>query len=342
MVSHLPPISFYIPHRQWPENFPDCAANFLPKNTVHAWIAQTFLHLREADLSCQITDKIPNEGILIAHRVSLPYDIYPNPKLLVVCIKADQNPHPYAQLHVCQNAKEAQYSGRKIQSLSEDRYLLGGELYYIPHWPQPGLIPRDSNRGDKFENIAYYGVSYNLAKEFLQPGWQEYLESLGLRWIREQQRKAWHDYSKVDAIIAVRSFTPETDYPWKPASKLFNCWRAGIPAILGPESAFRGERKSELDYLEVSSYTQAKEAVKRLKDDVSLRRAMIENGYLRAKEIEVPMMIERWRKFLLEVAVPAYEKWRSRSYIERQLFFVSRYLAIQTNNIQKKLLGSKK
>ena len=38
----------------------------------------------------------------------------------------------------------------------------------------------------------------------------------------------------------------------KPPSKLFNSWLAGVPAVLGHESAYRAERRSDLDYIEVS------------------------------------------------------------------------------------------
>jgi hypothetical protein len=37
------------------------------------------------------------------------------------------------------------------------------------------------------------------------------------------------------------------------AIKLYNCWHAGVPAVLGAESAFRANRRSDLDYLEVQS-----------------------------------------------------------------------------------------
>ncbi|NES04757.1 MAG: glycosyltransferase [Okeania sp. SIO2F4] len=34
--------------------------------------------------------------------------------------------------------------------------------YFIPHWSQPGLIPRNPKRGDGFENIVFFGREQNL------------------------------------------------------------------------------------------------------------------------------------------------------------------------------------
>lgn len=50
----------------------------------------------------------------------------------------------------------------------------------------------------------------------------------------------------------MRSFS-QNDYYDKPALKLFNARHAGVPAILDAESAYRAERMSELDYIEVMS-----------------------------------------------------------------------------------------
>lgn len=338
MKNRLPPIYFYLPRQDWPSQFPDRLEEYRPPNVFGSWIIQTYLRLKEIEFSCKLVDTMPDEGIVVSYRYSLPIDLKPPANLLWACIKGDQNPHPYAHIHVVQNAAEVDAPAIQIQSLSEDRYLLPGRRFYQPHWPQPGVIPRNPSRGDRFENVAYFGISYNLASELQQPAWKEQLQELGLVWRREKERNLWHDYSEVDAIIAVRSFDGETDYPWKPASKLFNGWNAGVPIILGVESAFRGERKSELDYIEVKSATEAIAALKRLRDDLDLRRAIVENCQVRAEEIKPENIAKRWSNFLTTVCVPAYYKWRGASAWDRQRFFLSRQAALKIVNIQKKLL----
>ncbi|NEQ36342.1 MAG: hypothetical protein F6K40_08635 [Okeania sp. SIO3I5] len=337
MNNQLPPIYFYLPRQDWPNQFPDSLEEYRPPSVFGTWIIQTYLRLKEIQFPCQLVDTMPDEGIVVVYRYSLPIDIKPPDNLLWVGIKGDQNPHPYVQVHLVQNMAELAAPAIQIQDLGEDRYLLPGKRFYMPHWPQPGVIPRNPNRGDRFENVAYFGISYNLAPELQEAVWEEELQKLGLVW-QTKKRNFWHDYSEVDAIVAVRSFDGKTDYPWKPASKLFNAWNANVPAILGVESAFQGERKSELDYFEVKSASEAIAVLKRLKDDRELRRAIVENCQVRAEEIKPENIAKRWSDFLTKVCVPEYYKWRSASAWERQRFFLSRQAALKIVNIQKKLL----
>ena len=318
-------IYFYLPPSEWREDMPEKANTFWSQYSQgqYSWTLQTYLQLKAHNINCKLVDKIPKEGIVLAHRDNLPYNLKPGAKLLLVCLKADQNSHPYAQIHVVQNPQEVSANWLKLQSIAEDRYLLPGTRYDMPHWPQPGLIPRKQERGELFANIAYFGISYNLASELRSPSWEKQIEDLGLHWHVVKER--WHDYREVDAIVAVRDFAPTSNYSWKPATKLYNAWTAGVPAILGVESAFRGEQKSELDYIEVEGATELIEAIKRLQDDPGLRRAMVENGRIRAKEIQPENLAQRWWNFLSNICVPAYENWCKASHGDRKRFFMTRY-----------------
>jgi hypothetical protein len=73
----------------------------------------------------------------------------------------------------------------------------------MPQWPQPGLLPRDPNRGDRFEIAAFFGYEHNLASELRNPLWTAQLRDLGLSW-HSVPRHEWHDYRHVDVVIAVR------------------------------------------------------------------------------------------------------------------------------------------
>ncbi|AUC61715.1 hypothetical protein AA637_11415 [Cyanobacterium sp. HL-69] len=192
------------------------------KNVFVSWILQTYLRLKAIHFSCQLVDKLPEEGIIVGYRYSFPYTSKPSDKSLWVCVKGDQNPHPYAQLCVVQNKKEVDLWDFKIQLLQEDRYLLPCKRFFMPHWPQPNIISRNPERKEIFENIAFFGVSYNLASELKSQKWKNTLVEKNLQWIVEQDRCAWNDYSYVDAIVAVRNFNSKDDYSWKPASKLYN------------------------------------------------------------------------------------------------------------------------
>lgn len=333
MTKQLPPIYFYIPQSDWPKDMPESADTYWQGfgRGIYCWTLQTYLRLKADGFPCQLIGSLPNEGIVLAHRDSLADNLPPvGSRLLIVCLKAERDPHPCAMLHVVQNRQEA------LTPL-----ISVWEPHYIPLWPQPGLIRRDSKRNLRFENVAYFGNERNLAPELKAPSWQEQLSHLGLRWY-VVSRNAWNDYSDVDVILAVRPFKRNAHLE-KPATKLFNAWHAGVPAILGCESAFQAERKSELDYIEVATPAEALSALKRLRDDQEWRQAMVENGRIRAKETQVANLVNQWRNFITDIAVPAYERWCSASSWTRQTFLMRRYLALKLyrmrNRVEALILG---
>jgi hypothetical protein len=261
------------------------------------------LHLKSDGFPCSLVHRLPSEGIVVAYRDFLPDEVRPGPELLLVCILADKEepgaagPHPYAQIHVVQNPKDR-------------RVLKRGGLwpaYYVPYWPQPGLQPREPERGDRFDTAAFFGYASNVAPELRGLSWAKRLHALGLTW-RLVPRQRWHDYSDVDVVVAVRSFDHQ-EYLYKPPSKLHNAWRAGVPAILGRESAYSANRTSELDYLEVTSVEEAVAALTRLRDDPALRHAMVENGRRRGEEVDPRTIVERWRRMLTHGVRAEHARW---------------------------------
>ncbi|MBE9034685.1 hypothetical protein [aff. Roholtiella sp. LEGE 12411] len=330
MTDNLPPIYFYIPQSQWPDNriLENADLYWQWQNSLrygqgrYNWTLQTYLHLKHHGFPCQLVGTLPHEGIILAHRDFLPDNLQPTPELLIVCLRADRSHHPYAQLHIIQNTQDE--ITRRSASL--------WQTYFMPHWPQSGLIPRDDIRGDRFENVAYFGQVDNLVSEMQTDAWKRQVNALGLNWnIVNFER--WHDYSDVDVVVAVRSFNNNT-YNQKPASKLYNAWHTGVPIILGHESAYQYERKSELDYIEVSSVEEIITSLKRLRDDHKLRQAMIENGHIRASHSGVLQLTTRWQNFLTDIATPTYERWRSASSWQRQIFLQRRYFNLKVNNIK--------
>lgn len=332
MTNKLPPIYFYIPEKQWPVGkipqhpneywqwMSDWGSRY--GRGKYDWTLQTYLHLKADNFPCELVDTIPESGIVIAHRDFLPDNLKPSPDLLFICIKADKDAHPYAQIHIVQNSDD-EITKRPVSFWSS---------YYMPHWPQPGLIPRDSTRGSRFENAAFYGVRETLAPELQQPSWEQQLSDLGLHWEIINSNR-WHDYSQTDVIIAIRSFDGDT-YSSKPPSKLYNAWHAGIPAILGCDSAYRKERKSELDYIEVASVEETITALKNLRVDNNLRQAIVENGHLRAMERRPANITAQWSGFLTDIAIPSYYRWCHASNLYRKVFLIIRYTFLKVNNLQ--------
>jgi hypothetical protein len=336
MNEGLPPIYFYIPQSQWPVgDLPQSPEEYWQWMSFwgsrygrgkYDWTLQTYLYLKADGLLCQLIDFMPDEGIVVSHRDFLSDNLQPQSKLLIVCIKVDREPHPYAQLQVVQN----------------DRDLLFNRSPFLWHchplkfWLQPGLIPRDASRGEIFEKAAFFGVTGTLAPQLQAPDWAEKLGALGLAW-EVVGCDRWHDYSKVDLIVAVRSFEASQTFDSKPPSKLINAWHAGIPAVLGRESAYRSERQSALDYMEVGSPEETIAAVEMLRRDRNLRRAMIENGTIRAQETGNAQIVGQWRNFLTKVAVPAYDRWCNASIWQQQIFLTRRYLILKANRLQSRM-----
>ena len=336
MNNNLPPIYFYIPENKLPEQqwlqSPDTysqwqivkQSNFIGQ---YNWTLQTYLHLRADGFPCQLVGKIPNEGIILSHRWFLKNSIKPGTKQLIVCMQGDGNRHPYAQFYIVQNTRQAS---------TNYRWTLW-ESHFIPHWTQPGLIPRDSSRGDKFENVAFFGTKSNLAPELQNSSWSEKLKSLGLNWQSKNTRAQWLDFSDVDVVLAIRKFDASSSYDWKPATKLYNAWHAGVPAILGRESAFLAERKSQLDYLEVISVDETISALQRLRDNPELRQAMIDNGRIRAKETSYKQMTAKWRSLIKERVLPAYQRWLATPRWQQQAFLkLRRYIDLKLQNLPSK------
>ena len=326
MSSELPQIYFYLEERDKPVHVlekVDLTQQSFGLDTTYNWTLQTYLRLKANGLPCTLTGTMPAEGIVLAVRGNLPFDLKPNPKLLVVCMRADGGFHPYAQIHIVQNPTQVK-----------------ADSYFMPHWPEPGLIPREDSRGETFKVAAYIGAEVNLAPELQSEAWRRQATALGLEWRLVSESARMNDYRDIDVVVAVRSFDHNA-YSHKPASKLYNAWRAGVPAILGPESAYRAERRNELDYLEVRTLEEVISSLKKLGANSSLRQAMIVNGFERAAEIETELLIERWCKFILMTVVPAYRRWIDMSSIESTLFMLHRYLNLRWSGLCYRALGAK-
>jgi hypothetical protein len=322
-----PTITFYIPKALWPQTMPASAdENWSGFGLgLYAWTVQTYLRLRTVGVPCELTSTVPDTGIVVFHSNAARSHrdlLQPNNQRLLICIKAESPPYPGAQLHIVQNPSEADELDR---------------CYYLPHWPQPGLLPRDPDRVNRFENITFLGHAHCLAPELLTTAWTTQLSDLGLRWQPKINHNPWHDhrtiiphwhdYRQIDAVVAIRSFEShryqETQYyRHKPATKLYNAWLAGVPAILGPESAYRAERKSPWDYLEVTTLEALLTNLLQLQQDVRLRQRMVAQGWERSLDYHPERITHRWQTFLETVAIPAYEAWCSQAAWRQTLWWV--------------------
>ncbi len=260
-----------------------------------AWILQTYLRLARAGLPVELVDRLPERGTLLfyakdRHRVASQCpSLSP---LVLVGVRGDRGSlRGLADLEVVQSARSA-----------------GARRVHLPFWSQPGLLPRDPARGTRLERVAFKGYLENLHPELRNPAWGATLAARGVEWVGDavayaggshrRDTLAWPDFRAIDAVVALRPrLRRGAD---KPATKLYNAWLAGVPALLGPEPGFRALRRSELDYLEITSGAEALAALERLRTDPGLYRAMVDNGRERAREFTPSAIVEVWRRLLFE------------------------------------------
>ena len=186
-------------------------------------------------------------------------------------------------------------------------YADGKRRFHVPHWPQPGLLPRDPRRGSRIERVEFKGFLANLAPAFRHPDWAQWLAQRNLHWRVDavefkhlawsRERLTWNDFRETDLLLAVRPEDPAS-YTHKPATKLYNAWHAAVPALLGPEPAFRELRRDPLDFLEVSSLAEAQAAVDLLLAEPELYLRMVAHGRERAAEFTSARVLARWVELL--------------------------------------------
>jgi hypothetical protein len=118
------------------------------------------------------------------------------------------------------------------------------------------------------------------------------LHALGIEF-HQMHKGEWVDYSQVDILVAVRD-VPLSVLKRKPYAKLVNAWLAGIPIILGKESAYRALRKTNLDFFEAENEEEVLAAVTSLVQSTQLYRDMQKNAQNRATEFSVNKISQAW------------------------------------------------
>ena len=319
-IFHLACGSFMEVHFYLPEKYlPDSARQEAWKEgrittleqggkvaSAQSWVYQTWVALQRAGVAVNLTAEIPEEGILIGLSGFFGDDFRAPGDVFFAGIVADYLPHPGAHLHILQNPAQARRLGHST---------------YMPHWPHPNLIPRDASRGGTFETICFFGDAQNLASELQEPAWLEQLEAMGLRLVVCSADR-WHNYHDADCVIAIRGFGRST-YLHKPATKLYNAWLAGVPLIGGMDSAYAGDGRAGLNFLQASSPQELLTQLGRLQADVTVRQNLVASGHEASRNFNSAAILERW-KTLLEHDVQALARqWKERNALSRRVFSFS-------------------
>jgi len=262
--------------------------------TAQAWIYQTWLHLSKAGADVNLVEDLPGEGVVITLNGWLAPDFVARPELFVAGVVADGLPHPGVDLQIVQNLWHA-------------RRLPGA--VFMPHWPQPGLVPRDPMRGAKMERVCFFGDPKNLAAELRTPEWRQKLLAKTGAHFELRGAENWHDYHDVDAAVAVRGFG-DAHQPHKPATKLHNAWLAGVPFIGGNDSAYRAEATPGADYLVAGSPDEVIDLVLKMRNSPEWCADIVARGRKLAGESGGQKLTERWSTLLESMAQRREKKLR--------------------------------
>jgi len=265
-----------------------------------AWIINTYIQLKRRGIDARLTDRFVSGGFCVAtyddlRRGGMPWRSY------VIACRMDRARPTLCEEVIVQNRTRCE---RPTD-------------HYVAHWPQLSLRPRDDERGNRLENMVFHGEADNIQQEFRGERFRDAVKELGISFVvhgltRNRVGVSGRDWSQTDAVLAVRGGT-EFFRSVKPALKLVNAWQAGCPALLGVEAGYREERKSELDYFEVTTAEQTLAVLRRLKDEAGLYRAVSENGRKRALEHTPDLIARRWREVLAGVIENGFAKWSRRT-----------------------------
>lgn len=304
-IPEVKPVIFYLPAHHWPEAhrleewMGGIPRHVLPEGkaaTLESWILRTWAELRRRGLPVELASEFPAQGTVVALTGNLPASFQCPAGVFLVGVAADGLSHPAASLHVLQNPAHARRLSRAVA---------------IPHWPQPGLVPRPAERGETFEHADFFGDPRNLAPELRDPGWQDkLLREAGMR-LRLRPAPEWSDYSSTDCALGIRDFEGRPHLN-KPASKLINAWLAGVPFVGGLESSFQAEGKPGVDCLLCGSPEEVLEALLLLKSNPGLRSEIVEAGRARARAFTEDAIAERWRQVLWEQVPEAAASWKKK------------------------------
>ncbi len=281
------------------------------------WSLQTYLILRKmiSNVSCSRFPK--SDAINIGHS-QYWRTIIPDQAFFVVSVAGEYRLLAWAHAHIVQNKKQEKNPNK----------------LWIPHWGQPGLIPRSPDR-KAIKTIAYAGNLNRLSvrrnrflSKFARFGryfegtkgtdfWKDEAKRIGLRF-KLMTYPNWNDYSDVDILLGIRSYDKET-YDYLPPTKLFNAWQAGIPFIGGCDSAFEQVGRPGRDYIQVKNHKEALQEIQRLRNDTGYYQGFVEAGRQKIPSYTRGEIAKFWIRILSEKISALYEEWRQRSSWSRSI-----------------------
>lgn len=293
---------------------------------------QFYFALKKAGLDVRICDNPNQHGLVFSHASTFDKLSQPSPHTYWICLQLDWPRNLWAQAHLVANGYQLSTS-----ALTLPERFFTGHRYFLTHMPQIGLIPRSPERGEALETVSYFGLEKNLATPFCTNEWKDQLRGLQLSWHLATDPAAWPDYSKTDAVLAIRD--TESVVKSKPAQKLYNAWIAGVIPLMGPEIGFREAGIPGEDFLEVRNAEEAIAALKALKANSELRQKLLQNGKKKAEIYQVESIATEWVTQFQKCILPDAAAWLAQPIWKRKVFCSARKIRAALRDLKSKIRG---
>jgi hypothetical protein len=259
----------------------------------YCWSGLSYVQLCKATSSVQLSERACADCVNIAH-VRLWTEQRSVPNVFVVACEADWPRLPWAHIHVVQNRLQVR----------------GHNTFWMPLWPQMGLVARNPERAG-VRKVGYLG-RVDRPDELCKI--EDAFRANGLDFVVKGE-DSWNDFSDMDVSISLRFLEPYR-IRRKPPTKLINAWLAEVPFVAMDEPAYRQIARNGDDYIGVKNPEEVVRAVLRLRADPSLYEKLVENGKAKAKEYGWEATTRRWIELLEGPVRERFELWKSRPVYE--------------------------
>ncbi|MFO0678368.1 MAG: glycosyltransferase [Polyangiaceae bacterium] len=222
------------------------------------WIFPFFHLLREHGYPVALANDFV-EGVVNVAPVTLFDHLGPEPlaaikrrsKLVMAC--AELSPRVY-------DAEDVYFVKQNPTTVKSPR-----DMHF--HLFERDLVPRRADRPERLATLGYFGCLSNLHEEFQKEEFTNFLRRLDVafRVVGPDEASAWSDYADVDVVLAIRPGW-SLSHDDKPASKLVNAWRAGVPFLAARESAYVDLAREPDDAIFVDNKQQVTKALRALLD----------------------------------------------------------------------------
>jgi hypothetical protein len=288
--DELKRLSEVNPDTQWEE------FRFGPQS----WVLQTFLRLGRIGFLVELTSHFMVDAVNFCYNAELRRLKRPK-RAFVVGIRADYPSVSWPQIEIVQNKSQ-----------------LTSKAIMIPHWPQPGLLKREANRGALVRTVGYFGNQVNHYTRFIrvasgffrvQDTILAICEKLGLAFVNRGPGD-WNDFSDIDVIVGMRAFGNRR-FDTKPSTKLVNAWLAGAPFIGGADSAFLQIGIPEFDYLVARTPQEFEAQLLTLVQDGRRYESIVKRGTAMARLYDEVAITNLWTQAIYGRISTDFEAWRS-------------------------------